>query len=116
MSNIESADIVFVLSWGDEGKGKIIAQLAKSGNYDWVCRWNGGSNAGHTIYIDGEKYHTHLIPSGVLYGVNSFIGPDCYLNIDDFRTEINYLKHNGFDVSLIKVSPMTHVISDEQKE
>jgi adenylosuccinate synthase len=115
MCEVESADIVFGLTWGDEGKGKIIAQLAKSGNYDWVCRWNGGSNAGHTIYIDGEKFHTHIIPSGVFYGVKSLIGPDCYLNIDDFKTELNYLKHNGFDTSLIKVSPMTHVITDEQK-
>lgn len=115
MTSINNVDIVFGLSWGDEGKGKIIGQLAKSGNYDWVCRWNGGSNAGHTIYVNGEKFHTHIIPSGVLFGVKSFIGPDCYLNIDDFRSELNYLKHHGFDTSLIKVSPMTHIISQEQK-
>ena len=51
------------LAWGDEAKGKIVSQLAKSDKYDFVCRWAGGNNAGHTIYINGKKYKTHLIPS-----------------------------------------------------
>ena len=52
---INNVDIVCGLAWGDEAKGKIVAQLAKSGNYNYVCRWAGGSNAGHTIYIDNLK-------------------------------------------------------------
>ena len=59
------ATIVFGLAWGDEGKGKVVSQLSASGQYDMVCRWAGGNNAGHTIYKDGKKYKTHLIPSGV---------------------------------------------------
>ena len=52
----------------------------------------GGSNAGHTIYLNNIKYITHIIPCGVLYNIKSYIGPDCYLNIDDFKNEIEYLK------------------------
>ena len=55
---------------GDEGKGKIVSFLARYGKYDLVCRWAGGNNAGHTIYLDGRKYKTHLIPSGVFLGKN----------------------------------------------
>ena len=76
------------LSWGDEAKGKIVAQLAKSGNYNYVCRWAGGSNAGHTIYINNVKYKTHLIPSGVFFGVKSIIGPECVINKEAFYTEM----------------------------
>ena len=90
---INNVDIVCGLSWGDEAKGKIVAQLAKSGNYNYVCRWAGGSNAGHTIYINNVKYKTHLIPSGVFFGVKSIIGPECVINKEAFYTEINYLKH-----------------------
>ena len=46
---------------------------------------------GHTVYINSKKYVTHIIPSGV-FGIPSYIGPDCYINIDDFESEINYLK------------------------
>ena len=60
---IKHVDIIFGLAWGDEGKGKITYNLSK--NYDVICRWNGGSNAGHTIYRDGKKYKTHLVPSGI---------------------------------------------------
>jgi len=104
-------DVVCGLAWGDEAKGKITSQMSKSGFYDFVCRWSGGNNAGHTVYVDNKKYHTHLIPSGVFYGVKSVIGPDCVLNIKDFFIELEYLKLNGFDTSLIKVSPKTHIVT-----
>ena len=80
--NIDSVDICCGLAWGDEGKGKIVSYLSKTGNYDFVCRWGGGNNAGHTIYKNGKKYKTHLIPSGVFYGVKSVIGPNCVVNIE----------------------------------
>ena len=51
---VEYVDICVGLAWGDEGKGKIVSHLTK--NYDYVCRWNGGDNAGHTIYVDNKKY------------------------------------------------------------
>ena len=108
--NINYVDIVCGLAWGDEAKGKIVSHLAKSGKYDYVCRWAGGNNAGHTIYINGKKYKTHLIPSGVFYGIISIIGPDCVVNKDAFFEEITYLKDNGFDTNLIKISPKAHVV------
>ena len=113
---INYVDIVCGLAWGDEAKGKIVAQLAKSGKYNYICRWAGGSNAGHTIYIDGIKYKTHLVPSGVFYGVKSIIGPDCVINKEHFYEEIDYIKRNGFDISLIKISPKAHVITSEHIE
>lgn len=108
---INYVDIVCGLAWGDEAKGKIVAYLAKSGNYDFVCRWSGGNNAGHTIYINNKKYKTHLIPSGVFYGVKSIIGPDCVINKETFYKEIEYLKNNGFDTNLVKISPRAHIVS-----
>ena len=110
---INSVNICCGLAWGDEAKGKIVSQLSKDGKYDFVCRWAGGNNAGHTVFVNNEKYHTHLIPSGIFYGIKSIIGPDCVVNIDSFYSEIDYLKKNGFDTSLIKVSPLAHVVTDD---
>ena len=59
---IKNVDVCCGLAWGDEAKGKIVAHLSKTRNYDYVCRWAGGHNAGHTIYKDNVKYKTHLIP------------------------------------------------------
>jgi len=111
--DIESVDICCGLSWGDEGKGKIVSQLSKNGNYDFVCRWGGGNNAGHTVYVDGKKYKTHLIPSGIFFGVKSIIGPGCVVDIESFNTEVQYLKDNGFDANLIKISPKAHIVLGE---
>ena len=105
-------DICCGLAWGDEAKGKIVAKLAKSGHYDFVCRWAGGNNAGHTVFINEKKYFTHLIPSGIFYGIKSIIGPNCVLNMKWFYEELKYLEENGFDISLIKVSPKTHIVLD----
>ena len=113
---VRYADVCCGLTWGDEGKGKIVCQLAKSGKYDYVCRWAGGNNAGHTVVVNGKKYITHLIPSGVFYGVKSVIGQGCVVNINAFFEEIEYLSRNGFNTSLIKISPNTHVITDEHIE
>lgn len=51
--------------WGDEGKGKLVDLLAA--DYDLVARFNGGANAGHTLYVNGVKYALHLVPCGILY-------------------------------------------------
>lgn len=58
------ADLIVGIQWGDEGKGKIVDMLAQK--YDCVCRYQGGHNAGHTIWVNGVRYALHLIPSGVL--------------------------------------------------
>jgi adenylosuccinate synthase len=109
---IEYADVVCGLAWGDEAKGKITSQLAASGEYDFVCRWAGGNNAGHTVYVNGQKLKTHLIPSGVFYGINSVIGPGCVINVKSFFEEIDYLRRKGFDTSLVKISPKAHVVTE----
>jgi adenylosuccinate synthase len=107
---IEYVDIIVGLAWGDEGKGKISSAMAK--DYDMVCRWNGGPNAGHTVYLNDKKFKTHLIPSGVFHGKRSVIGPNCVLHVEKFLKEIDYLKENGFDTSLVKIHPNTHIITD----
>lgn len=107
---IKAVDIIFGLAWGDEGKGKISNAISK--NYDVVCRWNGGPNAGHTVYLNNKKYKTHIIPCGIFQNKLSVIGPNCVINIDKFFDEIEYLKKEGFDTSLIKVSPKAHIITE----
>jgi len=107
---VNYVDIIFGLAWGDEGKGKISNAISK--NYDIVCRWNGGPNAGHTVYLNNKKYKTHIIPCGVFQNKLSIIGPNCVINIDKFFDEIEYLQKEGFDTSLIKVSPKAHIITE----
>lgn len=115
---IQYADIVVGCCWGDEGKGKVTAKLASKKNddgssfYSAVARWAGGNNAGHTIYKNGEKFKTHLIPSGIFYGIESIIGPACVLNVKSFMEELSYLDANGFDTSLVKVSPRCHIVTE----
>lgn len=113
---IKKVDICCGLAWGDEAKGKIVSQLSKENCYDFVCRWSGGNNAGHTVYVNDNKYKTHLIPCGIFYNVKSIIGPDCVINVKSFFEELDYLKKNNFDISLIKISPRAHIITDKHIE
>ena len=106
---IQSVDVVYGLAWGDEGKGKVSAAMAPK--YDWVCRWNGGPNAGHTVWVNGKKHKTHIIPSGIFAGKRCLIGPGCVINTDKFFEEIRYLRSEGFDTSLVKISPAAHIIT-----
>jgi adenylosuccinate synthase len=116
MAKVNNVDVVCGLSWGDEAKGKIVGSLCLKNKYDFVCRWAGGSNAGHTIYIDGKKYNTNIVPCGIFFGITSIIGPDCLVNMNDLNTELEYLKNAGFDTSLVKISPRAHVITSSHKE
>ncbi|MDR0408476.1 MAG: adenylosuccinate synthase [Campylobacteraceae bacterium] len=61
---MSKADLIVGAQWGDEGKGKIVDMMAQ--DYDVVCRYQGGHNAGHTIVVEGTRYALHLMPSGVL--------------------------------------------------
>lgn len=106
-------DVVLGLQYGDEGKGKITNQMAKSGRYDYVMRYNGGGNAGHTIYVDGKKIVTHLVPCGVLHGIPSVIGSGCVLNLNNFFVELDYLDGLGYDTSLVKVAYNCHIVTDD---
>ena len=63
------ADVVVDLQYGDCGKGKVAHHLLNNNNYTHVIRYNGGCNAGHTIFHSGKKFITHHIPCGVFYGI-----------------------------------------------
>ena len=107
-------DVVLGLQYGDEGKGKVTHYLANKDNYDYVLRFNGGGNAGHTIYHNGKKVITHHIPSGVLHGIPSIIGPNCVLNPKAFFAEIEELEHAGIECRhLIKIAHNCHVITQD---
>ena len=97
-----------------EGEGKVVAYLARHGGYDFVCRWAGSNNAGHTVYVNGERYKTNLIPSGVFYGIISVIGPGCIVNKNAFMEEMQYLTDAGFNAEdLVKISPKAHLITEQ---
>jgi len=107
------ADVVLGLQFGDEGKGKVSHQLAKNGNYTHVLRFNGGCNAGHTIYHEGKKFVTHHIPCGVFFGIRSIIGPGCVINAQKLLEEIRILEEAGIDCEgLIGIAGNAHVITD----
>ena len=107
------ADVIVDLQYGDCGKGKVASHLCKINDYTHVIRYNGGCNAGHTIYHEGKKIITHHIPCGVLHGIKSIIGPGCVLNVDQFFKEIQELEEAGIDTKgLIKVASNVHIITD----
>jgi len=106
-------DIIVDLQSGDTGKGKVTHSLLNSGNYDLVLRYNGGSNAGHTIYHNNQKIVTHQVPAGVLYGIKSLIGPGCVVNVEKLEQEIDYLEEKGFIVrGNILVDNRCHIVTD----
>ena len=111
------ADIVVGLSFGDEGKGKVTHHLLKNGDYTHCIRFNGGCNAGHTIYHEGVKFVTHHIPAGVFFGVRSIIGNGCVVNIDQFNREIQMLHEGGINTDgLIFIANNAHIITDAHLE
>ncbi len=110
------ADIVVGLQHGDEAKGKVTHYLCSKNDYTHVLRFNGGGNAGHTIYHNGQKFITHYIPAGVFYGVKSIIGNGCVLNVKQFFKELHELQAAGIDTSLVKIAKNCHIITDEHLE
>ena len=103
-------DVIVGLQSGDEGKGKITHHLLKSGKYTHCVRYNGGGNAGHTIYHNGKKFVTHYIPAGVFFGIKSIIGPGCVVNINKFFQEIRYLNDNGVKTDgLVYIANNAHI-------
>ncbi|MEC5151513.1 adenylosuccinate synthase [Cryobacterium sp. GrIS_2_6] len=96
--------------WGDEGKGKATDLLGS--RVDYVVKFNGGNNAGHTVVIDGEKYALHLLPSGILTpGVTPIIANGVVVDIEVLFEELDALISRGVDVSRLKVSANAHIIT-----
>ncbi len=95
--------------WGDEGKGKATDLLGSA--VDYVVRFNGGNNAGHTIVVAGEKYALHLLPTGILTpGVVPVIGNGVVIDLSVLFREIDDLQARGVDTSRLVVSANAHLI------
>lgn len=108
-------------NWGDEGKGKITDMLAE--NSDIIVRFQGGSNAGHTIVNDYGKFALHILPSGIFYGhTTSIIGNGVAFSVPAFFNEINELVERGVPKPKILISNRAqivmpyHVLFDECEE
>jgi adenylosuccinate synthase len=104
------AIVVLGAQWGDEGKGKATDLLGD--RVDYVVKYNGGNNAGHTIVVGGEKYALHLLPSGVLSpGVTPVIGNGVVVDLGVLFSEIDAINARGVDTSRLVVSGNAHVIT-----
>lgn len=106
---------VFGLGWGDEGKGKVVDLLSPS--FDVVVRFNGGANAGHTVWVGAERFALHLIPSGVLHeGVTAVIGPGVVVDPSTLLMEIDHLTARGISLhGRLKISDRAHVVMPYHK-
>jgi adenylosuccinate synthase len=102
--------VVVGAQWGDEGKGKLVDVLAERA--DWVVRYQGGANAGHTVHIGDTSFVLHQIPSGILHpGVRCAIGNGVVLDPDTLFTEIDELVRDGVDVAgRLYVSDRAHLV------
>src|SRR5437764_3666663 len=104
------AIVVVGAQWGDEGKGK--ATDALGSQVDYVVKYNGGNNAGHTIVVDGEKYALHLLPAGILTpSCVPVIGNGVVIDLGVLFGEIDALEARGVDTSKLVVSAGAHVIT-----
>lgn len=105
-----SVDVILGLQWGDEGKGKIVDYLADQ--YDMVCRFQGGPNAGHTIKIGSDKYVLHTIPSGIFReNIINLIGNGVVLDPITFVKEMHSLEKAGIEfISRLLISRKAHII------
>jgi adenylosuccinate synthase len=107
-SNTSNITVIVGAQWGDEGKGKITDFFADESDY--VVRFHGGNNAGHTIIVDGITFKLHLIPSGIVYGEPmSIIGNGVVVDPKALLDEIAYVKEKGIDPKLM-VSDRAHAI------
>lgn len=109
--------LVIGSQWGDEGKGKVIDFLTESA--DLVVRSQGGSNAGHTVIANGQKYILHLVPSGILWDNKvNIIGNGVVINPTALVEEINYLLGKGVSITPEKllISDRAHVVLPIHKE
>ena len=104
------AVVIVGAQWGDEGKGKATDLLAE--HIDYVVKFNGGNNAGHTVVIGNEKYALHLLPSGILTpGVVPVISNGVVIDLAVLFQELDALNARGIDTSKLRVSANAHVIT-----
>ena len=103
-------DVILGLQWGDEGKGKIVDYFAK--NYDLIARFQGGPNAGHTLFVDGKKIVLHQIPSGIFHEEKTnLIGNGVVLDAITLKRECENVAAFGVDYKKnLFISERTHLI------
>ena len=105
------AIVLLGAQWGDEGKGKATDLLGEQ--VDYVVKYNGGNNAGHTVVVGGETYALHLLPSGVLSpDVTPVIGNGVVVDPSVLFQEIDAINARGIDTSRLLVSANAHVITE----
>ncbi len=103
-------DVILGLQWGDEGKGKIVDYFASG--YDIIARFQGGPNAGHTLYVDGKKIVLHQIPSGIFHDNKiNLIGNGVVLDTASLKKECEEVAAMGIDYKKsLFISARTHLI------
>ncbi|MEW6748480.1 MAG: adenylosuccinate synthase [Candidatus Micrarchaeota archaeon] len=101
--------LILGLQWGDEGKGKIVDLLA--GDYDYIVRFNGGDNAGHTVKKGDEEFKLHLVPSGVFYPEKmKVIANGTVVNLDTLIGEMDEAEGRGYHMKNLLLSSCAHII------
>ncbi|HYW33017.1 MAG TPA: adenylosuccinate synthase [Gemmatimonas sp.] len=107
--------VVVGAQWGDEGKGKLVDVLAEKA--DWVVRYQGGANAGHTVHIGDRSFVLHQIPSGIMHGgVRCAIGNGVVMDPETLFTEVDELVADGIDVEgRLYVSERAHLVMPYHK-
>lgn len=107
--------VIVGMQWGDEGKGKIIDILSQK--VDYIVRYQGGNNAGHTVVVGEKEYIFHLIPSGILHaGKLCCIGNGVVIDPEVLLRELNDLRKNGIDFTRrFKISSLAHLIMPYHK-
>ncbi|MDO5747675.1 MAG: adenylosuccinate synthase [Actinomycetaceae bacterium] len=109
-----SAIVVVGAQWGDEGKGKVTDVIGQ--DVDWVVKFNGGNNAGHTVVVDGQKFALHLIPAGIIsQQATCVIGNGVVVDPKVLFEEIDELKAANINCDHLKVSGQAHMILSYNK-
>ena len=110
-----SASVLVGAQWGDEGKGKVTDLI--SGDFDVVCRYSGGANAGHTVIANGKKLALHQVPSGVMYeGTTPVIGNGCIVDPEVLLSEVDTLEAEGISCADLRISGNAHIVMPYHKD
>lgn len=106
-------DVLIDLQYGDCGKGRTSKYLNKINSYDIIAKYNGGGNAGHSVFIGDKEYIAHYLTSAVYdKDAEILIGPGCVLNVKEFLKEVETFK--DFDIeNRVFIHPFVHIITDE---
>jgi len=108
-----SVSVSVGIQWGDEGKAKIVDFLSE--NSDLVVRFQGGANAGHTVYVGDVKYVFHLVPSGIIHNKTCLVGAGVAFDIAAYLEEISDLKAKNANVSKVFIDERVHLVMPYHK-